>query len=180
MPPICQQKRRVWHWKPGNQSGEKTICVSSSFSSKSNANNAQINLLLCDDKMTIYLIFEWMEAHFQGNSSDSIHVFIQGKILWNHADKPFTIPWDLYCVTHVHCQVVFFSLSIIFRCCWFLPPLWFLGSRTILVVQMILEDKKLYRQLNASSFDLAIVDLIANECRFLSSNLFSIFWKVIW
>ena len=30
---------------------------------------------------------------------------IQGKILWNHADKPFTIPWDLYCVTHVHCQV---------------------------------------------------------------------------
>ena len=31
---------------------------------------------------------------------------------------------------------------------------------------MILEDKKLYRQLNASNFDLAIVDLIANECRF--------------
>ena len=31
---------------------------------------------------------------------------IQGKILWNHADKPFTIPWDLYCVTHVHCQVI--------------------------------------------------------------------------
>ena len=30
---------------------------------------------------------------------------------------------------------------------------------------MILEDKKLYRQLNASNFDLAIVDLIANECR---------------
>jgi hypothetical protein len=56
-----------------------------------------------------------------------------GKILWNHADKPFTIPWDLYCVTHVHCQ-------------------------------MILEDQTLFRQLNASRFDLAIVDLIANEC----------------
>ena len=30
---------------------------------------------------------------------------------------------------------------------------------------MILEDKKLFRQLNESNFDLAIVDLIANECR---------------
>ena len=38
---------------------------------------------------------------------------------------------------------------------------------------MILEDKKLYRQLNASNFDLAIVDLIANECRFF----FKICWK---
>ena len=53
--------------------------------------------------------------------------------MWNHADKPFTIPWDLYCVTHVHCQ-------------------------------MILEDQTLFQQLNNSSFDLAIVDLIANEC----------------
>ena len=30
---------------------------------------------------------------------------------------------------------------------------------------MILEDKTLFRQLNESNFDLAIVDLIANECR---------------
>ena len=36
---------------------------------------------------------------------------------------------------------------------------------TIIKSQNILEDKKLYRQLNASNFDLAIVDLIANECR---------------
>ena len=42
---------------------------------------------------------------------DKIPLLIQGKILWNHADKPFTIPWDLYCVTHVHCQVVFFIIN---------------------------------------------------------------------
>ena len=38
---------------------------------------------------------------------------------------------------------------------------------------MILEDKKLFRQLNASNFDLAIVDLIANECRFIDQQYFS-------
>ena len=40
---------------------------------------------------------------------------------------------------------------------------------------MILEDKKLYRQLNASNFDLAIVDLIANECRFLLKDILDSF-----
>ena len=42
----------------------------------------------------------------------------------------------------------------------------------LLANQMILEDKKLFRQLNASNFDLAIVDLIANECRLLTNNIF--------
>ena len=42
---------------------------------------------------------------FQKLSEIGMNPDIQGKILWNHADKPFTIPWDLYCVTHVHCQV---------------------------------------------------------------------------
>jgi len=56
-----------------------------------------------------------------------------GPIIWNKADAPFTLPTDVYCVTHVHCQ-------------------------------MILEDQTLFKQLKALEFDLAIVDLIANEC----------------
>ena len=43
-----------------------------------------------------------------------------------------------------------------------------LNSTTI--PQMILEDKTLFRQLNESNFDLAIVDLIANECRLQLGN----------
>ena len=58
---------------------------------------------------------------------------LQGPIIWNDADAPFSLPTDVYCVTHVHCQ-------------------------------MILQDKTLFNQLNSSKFDLAIVDLIANEC----------------
>ena len=103
---------------------------------------------------------------------------IQGKILWNHADKPFTIPWDLYCVTHVHCQVrkgwLFYDKSAKYLRQMVLQDLSYfysykkgkqLTQNTSTNDQMILEDKKLYRQLNASNFDLAIVDLIANECR---------------
>jgi len=56
-----------------------------------------------------------------------------GKVIWNQADNPYTLPTDLYCVTHVHCQ-------------------------------MIIEDKTLMETLAHQKFDLAIVDLIANEC----------------
>jgi len=56
-----------------------------------------------------------------------------GPIIWNKADAPFTLPTDVYCVTHVHCK-------------------------------MILEDRTLFNQLKKLQFDLAIVDLIANEC----------------
>ena len=47
--------------------------------------------------------------------------------------------------------------------------------------QMILEDKTLYRQLNASNFDLAIVDLIANECRLLLKDMVDrlIIWTLL-
>ncbi len=31
---------------------------------------------------------------------------VQGKILWNSADAPFSLPLDLYCVTHVHCKMI--------------------------------------------------------------------------
>ena len=46
---------------------------------------------------------------------------------------------------------------------------------------MILEDKTLYRQLNASNFDLAIVDLIANECRLLLKDMVDrlIIWTLL-
>ncbi|XP_023346393.1 UDP-glucuronosyltransferase 2C1 isoform X2 [Eurytemora carolleeae] len=56
-----------------------------------------------------------------------------GPVIWNSADTPYSIPYDLYCVTHVHCK-------------------------------MMLEDKRLLETLNATRFDVAIVDLIANEC----------------
>ena len=65
---------------------------------------------------------------------------LQGPIIWNEADSPYTLPTDLYCVTHVHCK-------------------------------MILEDRTLFRQLNASGFHLAIVDLIANECRYVANSI---------
>ena len=42
--------------------------------------------------------------------------------------------------------------------------------KSITIPQMILEDKTLFRQLNESNFDLAIVDLIANECRLQLGN----------
>ena len=31
---------------------------------------------------------------------------LKGKIIWNSADAPFTMPLDLYCVTHVHGKMI--------------------------------------------------------------------------
>ena len=36
---------------------------------------------------------------------------IQGEILWNQGAKSFTLPWDMYCIIHVHCQVLSSLLS---------------------------------------------------------------------
>ena len=33
-------------------------------------------------------------------------LFFQGKVIWNEADNPYELPTDLYCVTHVHCQMI--------------------------------------------------------------------------
>ena len=46
--------------------------------------------------------------------------------------------------------------------------------------KMVLEDRKLFNQLNASQFDLAIVDLIANECSLALARALGLPMAILW
>ena len=46
--------------------------------------------------------------------------------------------------------------------------------------KMVLEDRKLFNQLNASQFDLAIVDLIANECSLALARALGLPVAILW
>ena len=51
------------------------------------------------------MLFTLVDARLKHLTADNMKL-LKGKIIWNSADAPFTMPLDLYCVTHVHGKMI--------------------------------------------------------------------------
>ena len=55
------------------------------------------------------------------------NLLFQGPIIWNDADAPYSLPMDVYCITHVHCQMI---LQVLCYHLWLTQYKWFMPSAT--------------------------------------------------